>query len=143
VHSRNVSAAMAEGSACSDCFAFRDEVSYHFNEVCDSAAIFLSQILHKGKLAVFYNISYMYMPCSQIYCKMSTMSSAIKILKHVGSDGPLIHLVTRWCNTSRCYGMVRNIYVDCIFQWHMMLMLICTVLDSTTFSEMLHSKNIQ
>jgi len=39
------------------------------------------------------------------------------------------------------YGMVRNIYIDSIFQWHMML--ICIVLDSITFSEMPHSKNMQ
>jgi len=41
------------------------------------------------------------------------------------------------------YGMVRNIYIDSIFRCHMMLMLICTVLDNITFSEMLQSKNMQ
>jgi len=39
--------------------------------------------------------------------------------------------------------MVRNIYIDSIFQWYMMLMLNCTVLDSITFSEMLQSENMQ
>jgi hypothetical protein len=63
VHSRNVvNAAMTEGSACSDSFAFRDKVSYYFHEVCGSTAVFLSQILCKEKQTAYYHISLIYMP---------------------------------------------------------------------------------
>ena len=66
-----------------------------------------------------------------MYCSM------LEVMNHwfsLSQDGVILPAV---------YGMVRNIYIDSIFQWHMMLMLIYTVLDSITFSEMPHSKNMQ
>jgi len=135
---------MSEGSACSDFFALRDKVSRYYHEVCGLTVIFLSQILRKEKQTAYYQISLIYMLCSQIYCKMSTIMSytimycsMLEVMNHwfsLSQDGVILPGV---------YGMVRNIYLDSIFQWHMMLILICTVLDSVTFSEMPHSKNMQ